>query len=212
MLTKATPLGGDVVNTKSLRVHAKGPFAVHEEGLAHEGDAEGGDVVTPSPAECMHRSVVCFWVGTQSQGWGRSPRRPVHEEGLADEGGDVVTLSTSERTETPQGFPVHEEGLEPPHLAVPEPKSRCRVASGSEWAPGHVFGGAARDHSRPFGAAVDDWETIRGPAGLGRQSLLVRGGTHAYAHAHATRGHPPDPPRFPRADVVRRGRARRASR
>jgi hypothetical protein len=53
------------------------------EGLAHEGDGEAGDVVTPSPSEC---------------------------------------------TETPEGFPVNEEGLEPPHLAVPEPKSGWRVA------------------------------------------------------------------------------------
>jgi hypothetical protein len=31
-----------------------------------------------------------------------------------------VTPSPAECPETPAGFPVHEEGLEPPHLAVPE--------------------------------------------------------------------------------------------
>ncbi len=36
---------------------------------------------------------------------------------------------------------VHEEGLEPPHLAVPEPKFRGRVARGSERTPTPGFGG-----------------------------------------------------------------------
>jgi hypothetical protein len=56
----------------------------------------------------------------------------VHEEGLVHEddaaGGGEVTPSPAECTETPAGFPVHEEGLEPPHLAVPEPKSDWRVS------------------------------------------------------------------------------------
>ena len=83
----------------------------------------------------------------------------------------------------PRGFPVHEEGLEPTHLAVPEPKSGERVARGSEGGANALVLRAVRYRSRRFVVAVDDWETIRGPRSApARQSLLVRGGTHAYAH------------------------------
>jgi hypothetical protein len=56
---------------------------------------------------------------------------------------------------------VHEEELEPPRLAAPEPKSRGGVASGSEHAPTHGFRGAARHDSRRFNKAGDDWGTLR---------------------------------------------------
>jgi hypothetical protein len=74
------------------------------EGLAHEGDAAGAHVLLPV-----------------------SRRLGLAHEGDAA-GGDEVTLSPYECTAGPLGQRVHEEGLEPPHLAVPEPKSGWRVS------------------------------------------------------------------------------------
>ncbi len=55
---------------------------------------------------------------------------------------------------------VHEAGLEPPHLAVPEPKSGWRVSKRCETERKPGFRGAARYRSRRFGTAGDDSETI----------------------------------------------------
>ena len=46
---------------------------MHEEGLADEGDAEGGDVVTPKALLVLTQSVAsafAFGLGTQKSGVG----------------------------------------------------------------------------------------------------------------------------------------------
>jgi hypothetical protein len=84
-------------------------------GLVDEGDTAGGDVVNTKSLR------------VRRQPYSGCP--PVSRRlGLVDEGdggaGDVVnTKSLRVRRQPYSGCLVHEEGLEPPHLAVPEPKS-----------------------------------------------------------------------------------------
>ena len=56
-------------------------------------------------------------------------------------------------------FEVHEEGLEPPHLAIPEPKSGCIAGRGIAPNQGFVDRGWARCGS--FRRSRDSWATIR---------------------------------------------------
>jgi hypothetical protein len=51
-----------------------------------------------------------------------------------------VTRRPPSARQGPKGLAVHEEGLEPPHLAVPEPKSGWRVSRSSERACARAFG------------------------------------------------------------------------
>lgn len=99
-------------------------------------------------------------------------RSPAPQAAERSEGGPSNYLRVSLRSAP---FPnhtniVHEEGLEPTHLAVPEPKSARSAATGRERPRRPVIARGVRRVSRPLGPGVDDSWTFSRTSGIASSS------------------------------------------